>query len=119
TKSKRIYQPQITKPITQSQKHFLRPPSLSLKTHILPHIIILNLQAIFTPPHYPLSQTQQPLLNIKPTPSQFLQSPQDDLIQLLFKITPTQLKTFHTHLTTITPQPIILFNLHKNLQKSL
>ncbi|WP_145361860.1 Na-translocating system protein MpsC family protein, partial [Staphylococcus epidermidis] len=90
-----------------SDKHFLARASLSLKTHILPHILILTLQRIFTPPQYHVSKTNQALLNIKPTRSQLLNSPQHHFTPIIKHFTPLNLKTFHTHLSTITRQPLI------------
>ena len=40
-------------------------------------------------------------------------------MQLVFKITGTEVKSFHSDLSTITGERIIVFKLDKNLEKSL
>ena len=49
TKSKGMYEAEISKAITQWEKDFLGRGSLSVKTDILRDMIIVNLQGILTP----------------------------------------------------------------------
>ena len=119
TKSKGMYESEISKAITQWEKDFLGRGSLSVKTDILRDMIIVNLQGILTPAEYRVCETQEGLLNIKRTRSELVESGQDDLMQLVFKITGTEVKSFHSDLSTITGERIIVFKLDKNLEKSL
>ena len=66
TKSKGMYEAEISKAITQWEKDFLGG-SLSVKTDILRDMIIVNLQGILTPAEYRVCETQEGLLNIKRT----------------------------------------------------
>ena len=117
TKSKGMYEAEISKAITQWEKDFLGRGSLSVKTDILRDMIIVNLQGILTPAEYRVCETQEGLLNIKRTRSELVESGQDDLMQLVFKITGTEVKSFHSDLSTITGERIIVFKLDKNLEK--
>ena len=114
TKSKGMYEAEISKAITQWEKDFLGRGSLSVKTDILRDMIIVNLQGILTPAEYRVCETQEGLLNIKRTRSELVESGQDDLMQLVFKITGTEVKSFHSDLSTITGERIIVFKLDKN-----
>ena len=116
TKSKGMYEAEISKAITQWEKDFLGRGSLSVKTDILRDMIIVNLQGILTPAEYRVCETQEGLLNIKRTRSELVESGQDDLMQLVFKITGTEVKSFHSDLSTITGERIIVFKLDKNLE---
>lgn len=118
TKSKGMYEAEISKAITQWEKDFLGRGSLSVKTDILRDMIIVNLQGILTPAEYRVCENQEGLLNIKRTRSELVESGQDDLMQLVFKITGTEVKSFHSDLSTITGERIIVFKLDKNLEKS-
>ena len=110
TKSKGMYEAEISKAITQWEKDFLGRGSLSVKTDILRDMIIVNLQGILTPAEYRVCETQEGLLNIKRTRSELVESGQDDLMQLVFKITGTEVKSFHSDLSTITGERIIVFH---------
>ena len=90
TKSKGMYEAEISKAITQWEKDFLGRGSLSVKTDILRDMIIVNLQGILTPAEYRVCETQEGLV-----------------------------KSFHSDLSTITGERIIVFKLDKNLEKSL
>ena len=119
TKSKGMYEAEISKAITQWEKDFLGRGSLSVKTDILRDMIIVNLQGILTPAEYRVCETQEGLLNIKRTRSELVESGQDDLMQLVSEITGIEVKSFHSDLSTITGERIIVFKLDKNLEKSL
>ena len=92
TKSKGMYEAEISKAITQWEKDFLGRGSLSVKTDILRDMIIVNLQGILTPAEYRVCETQEGLLNIKRTRSELVESGQDDLMQLVSKSQVLKLK---------------------------
>ena len=117
TKSKGMYEAEISKAITQWEKDFLGRGSLSVKTDILRDMIIVNLQGILTPAEYRVCETQEGLLNIKRTRSELVESGQDDLMQLVFKITGTEVKSFHSDLSTITGERVIVFKLEDNFER--
>ncbi|MGW9856933.1 uncharacterized protein YbcI [Staphylococcus hominis] len=119
TKSKGMYEAEISKAITQWEKDFLGRGSLSVKTDILRDMIIVNLQGILTPAEYRVCETQEGLLNIKRTRSELVESGQDDLMQLVFEITGIEVKSFHSDLSTITGERIIIFKLDKDFEKLL
>lgn len=119
TKSKGMYEAEISKAITQWEKDFLGRGSLSVKTDILRDMIIVNLQGILTPAEYRVCETQEGLLNIKRTRSELVESGQDDLMQLVSEITGIEVKSFHSDLSTITGERIIIFKLDKDFEKLL
>ena len=118
-KSKGTYEAEISKAITQWEKDFLGRGSLSVKTDILRDMIIVNLQGVLTPAEYRVCETQEGLLNIKRTRSELVESGQDDLMQLILDITGVSVNSFHSDLSTITGERVIVFKLDENLEKTL
>ncbi|BGE83463.1 Uncharacterized conserved protein [Staphylococcus petrasii] len=118
-KSKGTYEAEISKAITQWEKDFLGRGSLSVKTDILRDMIIVNLQGVLTPAEYRVCETQEGLLNIKRTRSELVESGQDDLMQLILDITGVSVNSFHSDLSTITGERVIVFKLDDNLEKTL
>ncbi|MCJ1657183.1 DUF2294 domain-containing protein [Staphylococcus sp. NRL 16/872] len=118
-KSKGAYEAEISKAITQWEKDFLGRGSLSVKTDILRDMIIVNLQGVLTPAEYRVCETQEGLLNIKRTRSELVESGQDDLMQLILDITDVSVNSFHSDLSTITGERVIIFKLDENLEKTL
>lgn len=118
-KSKGVYEAEISKAITQWEKDFLGRGSLSVKTDILRDMIIVNLQGVLTPAEYRVCETQEGLLNIKRTRSELVESGQDDLMQLILDITGVSVNIFHSDLSTITGERVIVFKLDENLEKTL
>lgn len=118
-KSKGAYEAEISTAITQWEKDFLGRGSLSVKTDILRDMIIVNLQGVLTPAEYRVCETQEGLLNIKRTRSELVESGQDDLMQLILDITGVSVNSFHSDLSTITGERVIVFKLDDNLERSL
>jgi len=118
-KSKGAYEAEISTAITQWEKDFLGRGSLSVKTDILRDMIIVNLQGVLTPAEYRVCETQEGLLNIKRTRSELVESGQDDLMQLILDITSISVNSFHSDLSTITGERVIVFKLEDNFEKTL
>ncbi|PTF20181.1 hypothetical protein BUY42_01145 [Staphylococcus devriesei] len=118
-KSRGAYEAEISTAITQWEKDFLGRGSLSVKTDILRDMIIVNLQGVLTPAEYRVCETQEGLLNIKRTRSELVESGQDDLMQLILDITDISVNSFHSDLSTITGERVIVFKLEDNFEKTL
>lgn len=116
-KSKGVYEAEISKAITQWEKDFLGRGSLSVKTDILRDMVIINLQGILTPAEYRVCETNEGLLNIKRTRSELVESGQDDLNDLIFEITGVKVSSFHSDLSTVTGERVIVFKLKDNFEK--
>ncbi|MDK4214275.1 DUF2294 domain-containing protein [Staphylococcus warneri] len=118
-KSKGVYEAEISKAITQWEKDFLGRGSLSIKTDILRDMIIINLQGILTPAEYRVCETSEGLLNIKRTRSELVESGQDDLNDLIYEITGVKVSSFHSDLSTVTGERVIVFKLEDNFEKMI
>lgn len=116
-KSKGVYEAEISKAITQWEKDFLGRGSLSVKTDILRDMVIINLQGILTPAEYRVCETNEGLFNIKRTRSELVESGQDDLNDLIFEITGVKVSSFHSDLSTVTGERVIVFKLEDNFEK--
>ena len=94
-KSKGVYEAEISKAITQWEKDYLGRGSLSVKTDILRDMVIINLQGILTPAEYRVCETNEGLLNIKGI----------------------EVVSFHSDLSTVTGERVIVFKLKDNFEK--
>ncbi|MDU4601889.1 MAG: DUF2294 domain-containing protein, partial [Staphylococcus warneri] len=112
-----VYEAEISKAITQWEKDFLGRGSLSVKTDILRDMVIINLQGILTPAEYRVCETNEGLLNIKRTRSELVESGQYDLNDLIFEITGVKVSSFHSDLSTVTGERVIVFKLEDNFEK--
>ncbi|GBX14907.1 DUF2294 domain-containing protein [Staphylococcus aureus] len=110
---------EISKAITQWEKDFLGRGSLSVKSDILRDIVIISLQGILTPAEYRVCSTNEGLLNIKRTRSELVESGEQDLNDIIFKITGIKVMSFHSDLSTVTGERIIVFKLEDNLEKHI
>ena len=88
---------EISKAITQWEKDFLGRGSLSVKSDILRDMVIISLQGILTPAEYRVCSTNEGLLNI----------------------TGIKVMSFHSDLSTVTGERIIVFKLEDNLEKHI
>ena len=102
---------------SRNGKRFLGRGSLSVKTDILRDMVIINLQGILTPAEYRVCETNEGLLNIKRTRSELVESGQDDLNDLIFEITGVKVSSFHSDLSTVTGERVIVFKLEDNFEK--
>lgn len=118
-KSKGEIEAEISMAITQWEKDFLGRGSLSVKTDILRDMVIVNLQGVLTPAEYRVCETNEGRLNIKRTRSELVESGQDDLMKIIYEITNVEVKSFHSDLSTITGERVIVFKLNDNLEKKI
>lgn len=116
-KTKGIYEAEISKAITQWEKDFLGRGSLSVKTDILRDMVIINLQGILTPAEYRVCKTNEGLLNIKRTRSELVESGQEDLNNIIYDLIGLKVVSFHSDLSTVTGERVIVFKLEDNFEK--
>ncbi|CRG03890.1 Uncharacterized conserved protein [Streptococcus pneumoniae] len=64
-----------------------------------------------------MCETNEGLLNIKRTRSELVESGQDDLNDLIFEITGVKVSSFHSDLSTVTGERVIVFKLEDNFEK--
>lgn len=110
---------EISKAITQWEKDFLGRGSLSVKSDILRDMVIISLLGILTPAEYRVCSTNEGLLNIKRTRSELVESGEQDLNDIILKITGIKVMSFHSDLSTVTGERIIVFKLEDNLEKHI
>lgn len=118
-KTKGIYESEISKAITQWEKDFLGRGSLSVKTDILRDMVIVSLQGILTPAEYLVCKTNEGLLNIKRTRSELVESGEEDLSRIIKDLTGLNVKSFHSDLSTITGERVMIFKLEDRFDKAL
>lgn len=109
-KTKGIYESEISKAITQWEKDFLGRGSLSVKTDILRDMVIVSLQGILTPAEYRVCKTNEGLLNIKRTRSELVESGEEDLSRIIKDLTGLNVKSFHSDLSTITGERVMILS---------
>ncbi len=99
-------------------KRFLGRGSLSVRSDILRDMVIISLQGILTPAEYRVCSTNEGL-NIKRTRSELVESGEQDLNDIILKITGIKVMSFHSDLSTVTGERIIVFKLEDNLEKHI
>ena len=110
-KTRGIYESEISKAITQWEKDFLGRGSLSVKTDILRDMVIVSLQGILTPAEYRVCKTNEGLLNVE--------SGEEDLSRIIKDLTGLNVKSFHSDLSTITGERVMIFKLEDRFDKAL
>ena len=96
------------------EKDFLGRGSLSVKTDILRDMVIVSLQGILTPAEYRVCKTNEGLLNIKRTRSELVESGEEDLSRIIKDLTGLNVKSFHSDLSTITGERVMIFKFYLN-----
>ena len=108
-KTKGIYESEISKAITQWEKIF-RKRFFVCKTDILRDMVIVSLQGILTPAEYRVCKTNEGLLNIKRTRSELVESGEEDLSRIIKDLTGLNVKSFHSDLSTITGERVMILS---------
>ena len=118
-KTRGIYESEISKAITQWEKDFLGRGSLSVKTDILRDMVIVSLQGILTPAEYRVCKRNEGLLEMKRTRSGLVESGEEDLSRIIKDLTGLNVKSFHSDLSTITGERVMIFKLEDRFDKAL
>lgn len=119
TKTKGSIEAEISKAITQWEKDFLGRGSVSVKADILRDMIIVCLNGVLTPAEYRVCSTHDGMLSIKKTRSDLVESGIEMLKQIVFDITSAEAISFHTDISSVTGERIMVFKLNENLEKKL
>ncbi|WP_078544606.1 DUF2294 domain-containing protein [Litchfieldia alkalitelluris] len=117
-KSKGFVEAEISKNITQWEKDFLGRGSVSVKTDILRDMVIVTLKGILTPAEYSVCDTKEGIISIKKIRSELVESGIEDLKGIILKQTGVEVKSFHTDISTISGERVMIFKLFIDLEKS-
>ena len=108
----------LVKPLHNGRKIF-RKRFFVCKTDILRDMVIVSLQGILTPAEYRVCKTNEGLLNIKRTRSELVESGEEDLSRIIKDLTGLNVKSFHSDLSTITAERVMIFKLEDRFDKAL
>ena len=108
----------LVKPL-RNGKRFFRERFFVCKTDILRDMVIVSLQGILTPAEYRVCKTNEGLLNIKRTRSELVESGEEDLSRIIKDLTGLNVKSFHSDLSTITGERVMIFKLEDRFDKAL
>lgn len=117
-KSKGLMESEISRALTQWEKDFLGRGSVSVKTDILRDMIIVNLRGVLAPAELILCKTKEGMQSIKRTRSDLVESGIETLGEIIFTITGEKIKSFHTDISTVTGERVMLFMLNRNLEET-
>ena len=73
-------------------------------------MVIVSLQGILTPAEYRVCKTNEGLLNIKRTRSELVESGEEDLSRIIKDLTGLNVKSFHSDLSTITGERVMILS---------
>ncbi|OMP68112.1 DUF2294 domain-containing protein [Domibacillus epiphyticus] len=118
-KSKGAIESEISKALTRWEKDFLGRGSVSVKTDILRDMIIVTLRGILTPAEYALCETKEGAISIKRLRSDLIESGLEGLKDIIFSITGGKVKSFHTDISTLTGERVMVFKLFNDIEKTM
>lgn len=118
-KTKGAIESEISKALTQWEKDYLGRGSVSVKTDILRDMIVVNLKGVLTPAELTLCKTREGMISIKRTRSDLVESGIEGLKDIVGSITGEEIKSFHTDISTITGERVMVFKLYENFERNL
>jgi len=118
-KTKGSLEAEISRALTQWEKDYLGRGSVTVKTDILRDMIIVSLQGILTPAEYSLCESNEGKLTVKRTRSDLVESGESELRNIIHTITGEEVRSFHTDLSTVSGERVMLFKLENDLEKKL
>lgn len=80
-----------------------------MKTNIVNHLIIVQLQGILTPAEKRLAETTEGMLSIKKIRADLVESGGDELKELVGELVGQPIITFHTDISTKTGERVMVF----------
>jgi uncharacterized protein YbcI len=116
SKSKGAIEAEISKALTQWEKNYLGVGSVSVKTDILRDMIFVQLHRIITPAEYSLCKDKDGMLSVKKNRNGLVESGIGQLKEIIFTITGEEVASFHTDISTLSGERIMVFKLAKNLE---
>ncbi|MDL4840408.1 DUF2294 domain-containing protein [Aquibacillus rhizosphaerae] len=116
-KTKGFIEAEISKAITQWEKDFLGRGSVSVKTDILRDMIIVSLQGVLTPAEYCVCETKDGILSIKKIRSNLVEIGIENLNEIINEITNEDVRSFHTDISTLTGERMMVFKLSSDYEK--
>ncbi len=115
-RSKGSVESEISKALTQWEKDYLGRGSVSVKTDILRDMIIVNLKGVLTPAELTLCKTKEGMISIKRTRSDLVESGIEGLKEIVQNITGEEIKSFHTDISTVTGERVMVFKLYDSFE---
>ncbi|MCT2535812.1 DUF2294 domain-containing protein [Aquibacillus koreensis] len=115
-KTKGFIEAEISKAITQWEKDFLGRGSVSVKTDFLRDMIIVSLKGVLTPAEYAVCETKDGTLSIKKMRAELVESGVEDLKQIIFTLTGKETKSFHSDISTVTGERMMVFRLASDIE---
>ncbi|WP_245308205.1 DUF2294 domain-containing protein [Halalkalibacter urbisdiaboli] len=109
----------ISKALTQWEKEYLGRGPLQVKTDILRNLIIVQLKGILTPAEKSVATTASGISSVKSIRSELIESGSDQLKELITNLTGISTNSFHTDISTITGERIIIFTMEEQLEQKL
>jgi uncharacterized protein YbcI len=115
-KSKGAMEAEISKALTQWEKHYLGRGSVSVKSDILRDMVIVILKGIMTPAEYSVCKDHEGILSVKEHRNSLVESGLEELKEIINTLTGYEVVSFHTDLSTRSGERMMLFKLSGDLQ---
>ncbi|RHW34008.1 DUF2294 domain-containing protein [Lysinibacillus yapensis] len=118
-KTKGVLEAEISKVLTHWEKNYLGRGSVSVKSDILRDMVVVVLKGVLTPAEYSVCQEKEGLLSIKQMRNSLVESGVEEIKEALLTITGIEVVSFHTDVSTITGERIMIFKFSEDLQSKL
>ncbi|WP_424767914.1 DUF2294 domain-containing protein [Paenibacillus sp. sgz302251] len=115
--SKGELEAQLSWALTQWEKECLGRGSVLVKSDILRNMIIVQLKGILTPAEQALAKTRERQLSVKKIRADLVESGREQLGDMIQQITRESVASFHTDISTVTGERVMVFILSDSLEK--
>lgn len=116
--SKGELEDRISRALTAWEKEYLGRGPLYVKTDIVRNIVLVVLKGILTVAEQTLASTKEGLVSVKKIRMELVESGSEQLKQMMFELTGTEVISFHTDISTKTGERIIVFMMKESLEKN-
>ena len=118
-KTKGVLEAEISKVLTHWEKNYLGRGSVSVKSDIVRDMVVVVLKGVLTPAEYSVCQEKEGLLSVKKMRNTLVESGLEEIKEELSAITGLEVVGFHSDLSTITGERVMVFKLSEDLQSKL
>ena len=118
-KTKGEIEDEISRAIVQFEKEYMGRGPSEVKTHIFEDMILVRLKGVLTRAEQKLISRQDGIELIKKLRSTLLENAKEPLYEGIRQLTGLDVVTFHTDISTVSGEKVIIFTVSEDLEKRL
>ena len=118
-KSRGEIEDDISRAIVQFEKEYMGRGPSEVKTHIFEDMILVRLKGVLTRAEQKLISDKNGIELIKKLRAALLENAKEPLCEGIKQLTGLDVITFHTDISTVSGEKVIIFTVSENLEKKL